>query len=76
MNKYYKCDCCKKIVEEDYIETVNDNTGASDGTVDICPHCGTTEMLSLIPDLDWNYENREEYRLDAMYEARYADSKE
>ena len=74
MATYYKCECCNKITEEDDIETVNDNTGASDGTVDICPHCEATEMLSLIADLDWNYENREEARLDAMYEARYADS--
>ena len=23
-------------------------------------------------DIDWDFENREEYRLDAMYDARYA----
>jgi hypothetical protein len=30
-------------------------------------------MFSSIPDLDWNFENREEARLDAMFEARYAE---
>ena len=73
MTKYYQCDCCKHIFEEDDIETVNDNTGASDGTVDLCPKCHGPESFNLIPDLDWNFENREEARLDAMFEARYAE---
>jgi len=68
----YKCDCCNHLFKENEIESVNDTTGASDGVVDICPKCNVPEMFSVIPDLDWNFENREEARLDAMYDARYA----
>ena len=78
MDKYYKCDCCKHSFKEDDIETVNDNTGASDGTVDLCPVCHVPESFSSISDLDWKmereqeeFENREEDRLDSMFDARY-----
>lgn len=73
MTKYYKCDCCKHIFEEDEIETVNDNSGASDGKIDLCPECHVPESFSSIPDLDWNFERREEDRLDSMFEARYSE---
>jgi len=73
MTKYYKCDCCSHICEEGDIERVNDTSGASDGTVEVCPECRAGESMTRIPDLDWKFEKREEARLDAMFEARYAE---
>lgn len=48
MDKYYKCDCCDYVMREDEIETVNDTSGASDGTLDICPECRTPESYTLV----------------------------
>jgi rubredoxin len=44
--KKYKCEYCDSVFDEDEIETVNDNSGASDGTIDICPECYVPESFS------------------------------
>jgi rubredoxin len=43
--KKYKCEYCASVFDEDEIETVNDNSGASDGTVDCCPECHVPESF-------------------------------
>jgi len=48
MDKYYKCDCCDYVMHEDEIETVNDTSGASDGTLEICPEYRTPESYTLV----------------------------
>lgn len=71
MTKMYKCGGCDSIIAEYDIQTAGDPFG--DGTVEVCPECNEAEMLKFAFEVDEELERREEARLDAMYESRYAE---
>ena len=71
MTKMYKCGGCNTIIAEYDVQTAGDPFG--DGTVQVCPECNEAEMLSFAFEVDEELERREEARLDAMFDARYAE---
>ncbi len=64
MEKLYKCNSCNHVMPEDEVATAGDPWG--DGTLQVCPNCDVAENLSRVPDVDWEFERREEYRLDSV----------